>query len=546
MLRAVGNEGSININGTTYAVGALGQNGTFLAYLNRTSLNLTADPSGFVFSHIVVSKPTAPFPWTPGTRHSPTQAVWPPSGVRLEAVFIPPSTAIKRANGTVAPLPPSVCVSLIYDLYDGLPLLTTQMTAGYPPNATPASTAPLLVQGATVTRLALIPPFGNYNTSGSLPPGEDGEGSPNVVVPAPLVQAKTDQAHGAACVWTSDIANSYNPNCNCQDEGAVEPVLSCQASSVGTYLQLGNANYTSFRALLLVNDATDLDRQSLGRHRVTQTLAPHTMENPVFFHATSVVGQGFRTTVDRMVDVGFEMLIFSFGSGFNLENADPAYIAAVATQVAYARAKGVEVGGYDLISLDRSDLPAAMRQIDATGKVRGNSCFASAWYDKLSSLAFNFLNATGMSMLETDGPYGGGDCYATNHSHHTGHADSVGAQTALQNAFYHRLRAVGAFVNQPDNYFFQGGSKTGMGYNEFQYSLPRWKDLSVSRAGMYDDLYMHLPTQGWMFVPLADYHSGGPEASFAGHAAEYEFALSQYLGKFWDREGTMSESHAER
>ena len=39
-------------------------------------------------------------------------------------------------------------------------------------------------------------------------------------------------------------------------------------------------------------------------------------------------------------------------------------------------------------------------------------------------------------------------------------------------------------------------------YDEQQYSLPRWRDLSVSRMGMYDDMYAYLPTQGWMFLPL--------------------------------------------
>ncbi len=45
-------------------------------------------------------------------------------------------------------------------------------------------------------------------------------------------------------------------------------------------------------------------------------------------------------------------------------------------------------------------------------------------------------------------------------------------------------------------------------YNENQYSLPRWEDLSVSRQGMYDDTYHYIPTQGWMFVPLVVYHGG--------------------------------------
>jgi hypothetical protein len=72
-----------------------------------------------------------------------------------------------------------------------------------------------------------------------------------------------------------------------------------------------------------------------------------------------------------------------------------------------------------------------------------------------------------------------------------------------------------------------------MGYDESQYSLPRWHDLSISRMGMYDDLYAHLPTQGWMFVPIVDYHGGGPDAAFSPlsqHLQEYEWALAQYLG----------------
>jgi len=83
------------------------------------------------------------------------------------------------------------------------------------------------------------------------------------------------------------------------------------------------------------------------------------------------------------------------------------------------------------------------------------------------------------------------------------------------------------YIHQPDNYFYAGGSKTGMGYNENQYSLPRWTDLSVSRAGYYLDTFDTLVTQGWMFVPLVDYHGGGAAAAFeplSQHLLEYEWA----------------------
>ena len=71
---------------------------------------------------------------------------------------------------------------------------------------------------------------------------------------------------------------------------------------------------------------------------------------------------------------------------------------------------------------------------------------------------------------------------------------------------------------------------SGQGYDEQQYSLPRWRDLSVSRMGMYDDLYAYLPTQGWMFLPITDYHAGGEAAAFGNDLKAYEWGLAQYLG----------------
>ena len=73
----------------------------------------------------------------------------------------------------------------------------------------------------------------------------------------------------------------------------------------------------------------------------------------------------------------------------------------------------------------------------------------------------------------------------------------------------------------------------GMGYDESQYSLPRWQDLSISRQGMYDDLFHYTPTVGWMFLPLVDYHGGGELAAFeplSEHLVEYDWALAQYFG----------------
>jgi len=72
------------------------------------------------------------------------------------------------------------------------------------------------------------------------------------------------------------------------------------------------------------------------------------------------------------------------------------------------------------------------------------------------------------------GPYGGNSCASEAHEHHIGYQDSVYWQTRLQGEFYTQLRAKNVFINQPDNYFFQGGQKTGMGYNENQVGCSLW------------------------------------------------------------------------
>ena len=129
-------------------------------------------------------------------------------------------------------------------------------------------------------------------------------------------------------------------------------------------------------------------------------------------------------------------------------------------------------------------------------------------YDLLHQSVFNFINKTGLSMVETDGPYGGQTCASDTHTHHTGYSDSVFWQNRLQSQFFADLRQLNVFINQPDDYFFHGGSKTGMGYIEWQYSTPRWIDITVARQTIYDDTYFRLPTQGWMIVPLVQYEIG--------------------------------------
>ena len=57
-----------------------------------------------------------------------------------------------------------------------------------------------------------------------------------------------------------------------------------------------------------------------------------------------------RREVEQCAEVGFEMVIMSFGSGFEAENEAPDYIAQVKELADYAHARGIELGGYSLLA----------------------------------------------------------------------------------------------------------------------------------------------------------------------------------------------------
>jgi len=67
-----------------------------------------------------------------------------------------------------------------------------------------------------------------------------------------------------------------------------------------------------------------------------------------------------------------------------------------------------------------------------------------------------------MTMFETDGPYGGYECHGKDHKYHDGPEDSIYAQNRMQGKFYLELRKREIYLNQPDDYFYLGGSKTGI------------------------------------------------------------------------------------
>jgi len=266
-------------------------------------------------------------------------------------------------------------------------------------------------------------------------------------------------------------------------------------------------------------------------------LAPWCTENPLIFHARSAAPEDVRRAIDQAAEVGFELVILSFGSGFDFESEDPAYVAEIRALVEHAHARRVELGGYTLLASRR--ISDEHDVIDpATGQsghaIFGNSpCLESAWGHAYFGRIERFREATGLDAIEHDGNYPGDVCASTKHPGHAGLADSQWKQWRRITAFYARCRAAGVYLNVPDLYFLAGASKTAMGYRETNWSLPRAEQLVHARQNIFDGTWEKTPSMGWMFVPLSEYQGGGAAATIeplAEHLDTYEAFLQLDLG----------------
>lgn len=331
LLRYIGTEATITLAGYQYNIGGLNDSSGTHAYLNRSSVQIGADPNAFQYTGHSQSDPTAPFHWEPGIRSSPKTSNWPPKGLHLKVDFKAPASVKIPSHGQVS-------ISLHYELYQGVPIMSKWMSVQYS-NATPV--APIKINALNVEYLAVQKPYAPWNYGSSPQPWDLGTG-----MTGSWLYVETDQAHGTVVQFNSDPAVGASP-------GASEPLLVCTYYQGGPGVLMANipsvssylTQFDSFKVLELVTDTDDRERVALSRHRMTRLLAPHTQENPIFFHATDNSPTGFQNGINQMVDVGFEMYIYSFGSGFNMESTSSDYIKQIKANIDYAHSKGIEVGG---------------------------------------------------------------------------------------------------------------------------------------------------------------------------------------------------------
>lgn len=510
LLRAVKPEALLTVDGREHPVGGLVGQPNHAYLLPEWLDEMRADPQAFRLESWTTGKPAAPFAWK-RKRHS-ADLPWPPPGVTLEFHYAAPAAG-----------PRGLAVVVHYELYDGLPVLGKWLTVS---NGTG--------RAVTLDRVAT-------ECLAAVEAESAVDARPTNKWRLPPISVMSEYSFGGMDPVTSSKVTEWLPDPDYKTQVHYERRTPCwlvvrPPIGPGVTLEPG-AVWQSWRTWLVVQDSDSRERQGLALRRAQRALAPWLTENPILMHVRSADTPTFRAAVDQCADTGFEMIIYTFGSGLNMESEDPAYWARIKADVDYAHARGIEVGAYSLFSSRRIDDAHDVIH-PATGKpggaIFGNApCLGSVWGTNYLQRIKQFIEATGLDLIEHDGPYPGDVCASTVHPGHRGLADSQWTQWRQSADLYAWCRERGVYVNAPDYYFFTGSNKTGMGYREDNWSLPRAQQLIHGRQNIYDGTFEKTPTMGWMFVPLTEYHGGGAAATLEPlreHLADYEAHLANNFG----------------
>ena len=510
ILRGPGVEAEITLNGQAYRIGALAGQPDRAYLTDEWIVRLTNASTGFEFRGFAPSQVVAPLHWEKTRHHA--NLPWPPPGVAVDFLYAGNAAATAGIEVTVH-----------YEVYDGLPVIGKWISI------TNRAQHDITLDRFAVERLPVVEAEAAVDER----PGTAWRTPPIDVLSDYMFHGMDLVTGNAIASWATDpefrtqVSYAYKTPCVLLVQPPIGP---------GTRIPQGG-DFRTFRTYLVVHDSTDRERQGLTLRHAERALAPWMSENPVMMHVRNADSVSFRRAVDQCAETGFEMIIYTFGSGLDMENGKPEYMAKVKADVDYAHSKGIQVGGYSLFSsrsVGRDDDVISPETGKPGGAIFGNApCFGSRWGLNYFRQLTNFIATTGFDLLEHDGPYPGDVCASTNHPGHHGLADSQWVNWSMNARLYTWCREHGVYVNQPDYYFLAGGSKSGMGYREDNWSLPRAQQLIHARQNIFDGTWTKPQTAGWMFVPLTEYQGGGAAATIEPlheHLADYEGHLANCLG----------------
>lgn len=508
LLRAVSSEGSIWIDGKEHPVGGLaGQ--PERAYLNPAWLEeMTTLPESFLVEDFEIRPLGGTIRWARSR-----WALNKEEATGTELVF-----TLRGENELK-----DVEVKLYMAVYDRIPVVRKRF------EVVNRSKLPLHIDTFRLEYLAMAEPE------------SPGGGDPSTFL-LPNIHVESDYACGGSFTeketditekWVTDPEYTSQRNyllqtpCILEVSPKMGPAQTIPADSL----------FRSFSVYEMPFDSYDRERKGLFTRRMYRTIAPWATENPIFMHLTSTDPEVVRRAIDQCAEVGYEMIILSFGSGLNAEDISEENIAKYKAFVDYARSKGIDMGCYSLLASrwisDEVDVinPETGKR---GGMTFGSSpCLCSDWGYTYFHNIKTFFEKTGMRCFEHDGSYPGDFCASTVHTHHKGLADSQWNQFRKITDLYHWMCENGIYLNVPDFYFLNGSTKVGIGYREANWSLPRDRQLIHTRQLNYDCTFERMASSLWSFVPLVEYQGGGAAATLeplSEHLYEYKTLMFQNYG----------------
>ncbi len=507
MLRAVEPEAILTIDGEAVVVGGMSGQPDH-AYLRPEWLDYMKPLGPFQFGGINIVPIDAPFPWKRGTSVA-SAAKWPAVGTSLVQKF--------RGNGKWS----GIEVTVHHEIYDGLPMLCKWIEIK---NNRAHS---IRLGSFTSERLAIVE---RESIVDSVARWE-----------LPNISVISDYSFGGMNASNSTHTTYWGEDPNYPTQVNYEHKTPCLLESklpIGPDVDIASKGiFKSFRTFELYHDSDDRERKGLAIRKMMRMLAPWVSDNPLMLHLTSTNPTLVKRAIDQCAEVGFEMVIFSFGSGLNMEDTSALNIQKFQQYADYAHSKGMRIGGYSLLASrrinDEEDV-VNPKTGKTGGSIFGNSpCLGSRWADGYFQNITKFLTQTKFDLLEHDGSYPGDVCASISHPGHHGLNDSQWTQFQRIATFYQWCRSRNIFLNVPDFYFLNGSNKTGMGYRESNWSLPRAEQHIHARQNIFDGTWDKTPSMGWMFTPLVEYQGGGQAATIEplkDHLPDYEQHLANNLG----------------
>ncbi|MFE7216406.1 hypothetical protein ACFY0A_35805 [Streptomyces sp. NPDC001698] len=457
-------EATIVLDGTAYDVGG--------AIASR----------GFVYaSHRIEDSTQKPYEWTPYREDGVTlkpyaeKRPWPAKGKALVVTFRPHPSLAAKLHG--------VTVTARYEIYDGIATVMKKVSVDN------TSATPVVIDHLTVDRLHVHRQL------------------------AERLYLDTDYHGGTDNAYRNNDKDRTYTN---TDEGDYRTYTVLYkdgpAYRIGTEVPHWGGHFDGFRSFLLLHSTDHYEAQQMEIKAMYRTLAPQITENPLFYHLISDDSTALRNSATAGAAMGFEMMIQSFGSGFNMLSTDPAYLSRKNADFDAVRALGLDPGGYTLLTTGQIFDPAE------------SSCAGTEWgtvmglgttgFVEFQRRVQNSIDAAGIDVVELDGPWPMFRCGETNHAYADGGADTVYKQWTFSNDLYKMMRERGVFINAPDLHYFNGGNKNVIGYQESGWSQPRQQQLLHGRQYIYNGTYERVPSATWTFMPIDVYHGGGTAAAF--------------------------------